>query len=579
MYSSNLKKNNLFQNLDEEIDLSKLLRIVSRNKKFIGSITFIFFIIACFYSLTLKRVWEGQFEIVLDSKSNNMPNLPKAFSNLAGITSNFNSNNLKTEIGILESPSVLMPIFNFVKENQKLKNQNLIFPVWKKDSVIINLKEETSILNIAYRDTNKELILPVLNKMSQAYQKYSGKSQRRSKEIANKYLMNQIDIFKEKSSNSFQAAQEFAIDQDLFFIGLERPSSSLPKDNLTKVEQNSLNREFISNIGIESIRIQAVNEIKKIDSQLESIDDVGNDSSKLQYIIATMNLSETQNKNLLDVLLEVEEEILIQSSKYTLNDPKLKNLIYKREILFNSIKNRTKSILESQRLVFESRKNSASRPKDILIKYKELIREAERDESTLVSLENQLRLVQLEKSRSEDPWELITEPNLLEKPVAPSRRSIATLGLLLGFFLSFMLSILKEKKSDIIYDIENLEDNLPYPFFKINLTEKENSINHSLNLLKEYISDLKIKNLSFLYIGDISGEKKEFIKNQFINYFDFKDEKEVNFLTFDDKYQEFTNTKEKFVIISKGYTKYHDITLLKERLNLFNIKLSGVIVE
>ena len=134
MYSSNLKKNNLFQNLDEEIDLSKLLRIVSRNKKFIEFITFIFFIIACFYSLTLKRVWEGQFEIVLDRKSNNMPNLPKAFSNLAGINSNFGSNNLKTEIGILESPSVLMPIFDFVKENQKLKNQILNFSVWKKDS-------------------------------------------------------------------------------------------------------------------------------------------------------------------------------------------------------------------------------------------------------------------------------------------------------------------------------------------------------------------------------------------------------------------------------------------------------------
>mgnify|MGYP001207212959 CR=1 FL=1 len=49
--------------------------------------------------------------------------------------------------------------------------------------------------------------------------------------------------------------------------------------------------------------------------------------------------------------------------------------------------------------------------------YKELIRNASRDENTLIQLENELRLVQLEKSKKEDPWELITKPTLLTDPL------------------------------------------------------------------------------------------------------------------------------------------------------------------
>ena len=86
MDKTSLKKNNLLQNLDEEINLNKPFRIISRNKKFVGSLTFISFVFACFYSLTLKRVWEGQFEIVLEDQNQSLENLniPQSLLNIAG---------------------------------------------------------------------------------------------------------------------------------------------------------------------------------------------------------------------------------------------------------------------------------------------------------------------------------------------------------------------------------------------------------------------------------------------------------------------------------------------------------------
>ena len=49
-----------------------------------------------------------------------------------------------------------------------------------EDDIQINLKKGTSIVNISYLDKDKELIVPVLTKISNAYQKYS----KRDKDVA-----------------------------------------------------------------------------------------------------------------------------------------------------------------------------------------------------------------------------------------------------------------------------------------------------------------------------------------------------------------------------------------------------------
>ena len=64
---------NSFGDHNEEFDLNLFLMPLIRNKLLIGSISLICFVIGCAYSFTLKRLWEGQFQIVLITK-NNEPN-------------------------------------------------------------------------------------------------------------------------------------------------------------------------------------------------------------------------------------------------------------------------------------------------------------------------------------------------------------------------------------------------------------------------------------------------------------------------------------------------------------------------
>ena len=71
----------------------------------------------------------------------------------------------------MESPAVLMPVFDYVKSekikiNKKYENN---FLDWKEKSLNIYLFQGTSVLKIFYEDKNKDLVLTVLKNISDEF--------------------------------------------------------------------------------------------------------------------------------------------------------------------------------------------------------------------------------------------------------------------------------------------------------------------------------------------------------------------------------------------------------------------------
>ena len=114
-----------FQNSESVFNLKILLETLSRRRRLVinvaSAILFLFF---C-YAFSSKKVWMGEFQIVLNKKDknsvttlsilNNVNN--SAVRNLLGSSLNLSSN-VNTEVEILKSKSVLMPIFNYVKKTK-----------------------------------------------------------------------------------------------------------------------------------------------------------------------------------------------------------------------------------------------------------------------------------------------------------------------------------------------------------------------------------------------------------------------------------------------------------------------------
>ena len=102
------------QSNDEYINISYLLNTFSRNKKLIISFLFIFLLLSSVFTFFFrKKTWEGKFEIVLGADVSNQKDNTLQQLVLGGMDT---QSALNTEVGILKSPSVLLPVFDFVKK-------------------------------------------------------------------------------------------------------------------------------------------------------------------------------------------------------------------------------------------------------------------------------------------------------------------------------------------------------------------------------------------------------------------------------------------------------------------------------
>ena len=579
MTPSDINKTDTIRNNNELLDLSLILKLILRNKIFISSFSTVFLVIGCLFSLSIKRTWEGQFQIVVDSKNKSGGNPLLRNIGLG------KEDSLLTQVEILKSPSVLRPVFEFYKTNSDGSSDlEESFMGWQKN-LNIELQRGTKVLNISYQDKNKSRIIPILEKTSFSYQEYSGRSKKRGQELKSKFLNDQIKLFKKKSSDSLRELQEFGMNNNLdyqystpnptnqnFQLGQNFGGGDIEKVLQSKQMQVA-QPGVLPNVGIENIRIQASNRIRKIDLHLEKIKNL-EDSGELDIYIGS-TIPPMVNEGLTVNLRKIEEALVDFRSKYTEDDRSIIRLLEKRKFTIDLVKERAVKYLEAEKLENEAIMESAIRPKEVLLKYKELLRIATRHESTLINLEDQLTMQKLEEATLEDPWELITKPTLLNDPVAPSRRRIGLLSLIFGFLFGTTLSIYKEKKSGKIYSTEEVKNIFPIRIIsEINLN-KIDSETQKLLFIRDYIyknsrGDLYFINLENIHSEDLDKFKKALIKQ------DFK--KEIKFSSSKEFFNEVEEKNSKYLLIKIGSDNYQDIQMLIKRQVFLDIIFDGIII-
>ena len=566
---SNLNTENKFiqsSNKNQEIDVKIIFNFLIRNKKIIAIFSLIFLILSYFYSFFPKKTWEGQFQIVLNRDKNAKRDLVSntLLQNFGGLNK---SNDLETEVEILKSPSVLMPVFEMVIskiENPSKKYYE--FSQWQKTNLAIGLQEKTSILNISYKDHDKNIILPVLEKMSASYQEYSGKRKKRSDESSEKYLKKQIQIFKKKSSDSLKIAQEFAIDQDLIFLDNNKGARI---QNSNKQNINQTPTFLPENINIENIRVSSANQLRKIDSHIKKINELSDQES--QFI--RMTIPDFENDTLSLNLEKIELNLSEARNIFTEDDISIKQLKKTRDSIVSLLKKKAINYLNAKKLETEAVLEATSRPKDVLLKYKELIRNASRDENTLIKLEDELRFNELNKSQKQEPWELITKPTLLKNPVGSIRKKLLFLGLFGGFFLGIFFSFIQEKRSGVIFDLKVLIELLRTEFYEVIYFKDEKLFDEKIIFLREYINLNPAKQINLIQIGKLDLNNVQEIK-KLLSKGQKNNIKIINSIL---------NLKEKdsvlnFAILELGSVLYSDVENLRKYEDLLNLKLSGTLI-
>jgi len=442
---------------DDEIDLGQLGAALRRRWPLIAKVAGGALLLSALYAFLAPKVWEGEFQIVLASSEGGgggrLAQLAAAnpmLANLAGLGSAGGKDSLETEVKVLESPSVLMPVFELVRRSKEQAGQDvsrLRFSDWRDDNVAIKLEKGTSVLNITYTDTDKALILPVIQKISQEYQAYSGRDRRRDIAQAVAYLKQSITELSPKAEASMQRAQAFALSNGL---GL---SDGMPTGGIETGGKGSGGGLAGS---VESNRQLAQAKVLLLRQQLSDARSAGNN-----LLFQAPQLG--ANADLYKQYQATEARLSDLRSRLRDNDELVRNLQRQRQSLIVTLNRQTIGLLQGELATAEAALQSSSRPKEVVLKHRELVRQALRDEKTLVELENQLQIAQLEQAKQTEPWELISTPTLLDRPVAPRKGRVLALGLLAGLVAGCGAALVVDRRSGRVFAEDELQSLIPGP--------------------------------------------------------------------------------------------------------------------
>lgn len=422
MSSNNIKTSS------EEINLISILNSLIREKNLIFLIVLTLTSLSSIYFSKVKPIFAGSFEIVINEK--NKKGQSSSANELVGLLTNqTNSLDTTTQKLILTSPSVLKPIHDYVNNYKKEltgKVTNKKFNSWTRDNLIVDFEENSTILKVTYMDTNKDLILNVLNLISEKYKDYSKSSTIKALEDRINYLSEQKIILSSKFNISKKAYDKFTIDNRLGNIDGYISDENITSGSLTN-----------KNLG-----------------------DFDNNSEQKSNSKAGQRF-----KNQFTLLEQYESRFVNLSSKLKPNSKTL--IILKAKI--------------------DNLKESLKRPNEILIKYDELYRNYIRDENLLNLVEDNLAYTKLEQVKNINTWEIISSPIVRNVPIYPKRSQIFVLFLIGSSILGSFLAIIKEKLSKVVFEFEDIEKRLDCNFIdNLSKKEKELSFKLILNAFNDY---------------------------------------------------------------------------------------------
>ena len=574
--NESLRNNQIeYKTLDSDnFDLRILIRNLFLNKKLFAIITFLSMAISLFYAFTKEKIYKGSFQIVLKNDSNNDNSFSSELLNnalgsrISKLVRSQNSQDINTQVEILKSPSVLMPIFEYAKAeklNAKKDISKYRFDKWLKKSLGIELIDGTSVLKIEYFDNNKELILNALNKISTAYQQYSEKDRITGLESGIKYIENQIELYKQKSQNSFSEFQKFATENNMntFFISenfSEKDISSFI-DSQSGMQQDSALRKKIKTL---ELYISSLENQKNYTLNFELAKSIAEIISENTEILI--------KRNDLVAISTVSEKLLNAKTLLTENDPTIVDLQLQLDFLksefVKTIIAELKSFKNRSQIDLQSNLKSDTE----YTKYKELARKSIRDDFTLQNLEQQKQILSLEQAKSSKPWELITKPTLFDKPIGIAKRLILLNGLLIGLVFSTLTIYLRDRIKDYVYSYKELTKDINIGF-KLNIqTQKQEKFKETIKILSLKLSQKeKTTNIGLFIVGDIPKEDI----NKIVNSLNLENQFKIVIAK---DLLEIQKLNSKLIVLSPGVITRTELKNLKQNINFQGISFLGALI-
>ena len=470
---------------EESIDFGRLLAALRRGWPLVAACSAGGLLSAAVLTARTPRMWQADFQIVLadDKGSSGLGSLLSqggALGVLAGAAGGLGgvggASSQETELKILLSPSVLLPVFDYVKSQlPRDQRAGLSLRGWA-GAVGAKAAKGTSVLDVTYQGTDPALVLAASRKLAETYQNYSGRKRQRSLQTLIRYLNDQLAIYKPRAEASRARAEAFANRYTLTSADAV-PSSSGGSSSVgvlgdgaglgsllsgisaiaggsnagsLKVQERELKRRILD-LQFQQARVQRTGDRELINMTS------GSSMGGMLGSLVTGNGASSAN------MQELDRVIAERRSRFQDNDPMVVNLQKQRQVLIGVMNRQLLQEISSAIRLAQSQLKALERPPGVVETFQKLSRDANRDANILQNLENNLEEQQLELARDSQPWELISAPTLSDRPIKPQPSRSLTIGLLAGLLAGAGGALLLDRRRGIVHHTDELLELLPYP--------------------------------------------------------------------------------------------------------------------
>ena len=496
-------------NYQDEINIKSYFQIILRNKYLVFIITFLATTIGIIHTSYKTPIYQGSFQIVVQDKNRNQ-----------------RTNAIKANID--------QTIFKSLVNN---KNNNLTQEFILKSPSVLK---------------------PVYNF---ALKKYNSRDQNIDKLTYQKWIKTTLDIGFEEGTQILNIS---FIDSDKTFI---MDTLNLIREKYQDYSRSDKEKEMTKTI----LYLESQQKLVK-EKTLNSLKELNEFSIEngLGDFDGFMALNDKSFKTLNE--LQDSENIMQDTGKRFAAQFILLEK-YEAEYLDLSSKLKPKSrILKELKAKIDNIRSSLKRPNAIILKYRELVKEAKRNELLLNKIENELTINRLMKAKQLEPWQLISEPTLNQRKVSPRMIPSTLIALSFSLFFGSIIVIFKEKKSGLIYEFYDFINLISCPYLDTIYSKNKNLSEKIIRVLINEIIEENYqgnKNIKFGLL-DLRDRSQNYKKHNF----NFSDIAQSEYLDIDNQ-EKINNFNYLIFLISPGEITTNNILLINKYSKIYKNKVLG----
>lgn len=492
------------------LNFRPILRAVKRKALLIISLTVVCGTGGFQYSKTIKTAYEGDFRLLVEPITNEAKiSDPSALTRSEGRIPSQDTFGLDypTQLEILQSPKMLKEILDTVRSQYSDVKEfpfkkSLVVQRYTGDKPAAPDAPQTKIIQVLYSAEDPKQVLFVLDVVKKKFLAYSLQERKTRIGEGVRFIDEQIPALQARV-NTLQSQLQGLQQQYKLTDPKTHGDALLSQVREIDTQQAAVERELRELITLktnlqrqldltptEAIKATDLNEDpsrKVIQAKIQEIDNqIAIESARFSDESPTMKALKDKKENLLQLQKQGEDRILgpnqgsaTETQKVTAFQSSvrvgLSQELVKTTNQIELLEVRNQSILRRK----EALEREAQQLPTISRQYTELQGELAIAMKTRDQLLTQRETLKVEEAQKQVPWEVISQPQIPKDPSgkdipAPdkARTNIKLLGVVAGLLLGVLLAVIIEKLRDIFYNSKEIEEDIELPLLGVIPTYK-----------------------------------------------------------------------------------------------------------